>query len=87
MKEPTQMERDPHLIRKENNPIVDVSYVELPEKLTHRIDASSILGAIAFLAMIAAAGTVEENPLLSVALAAVFAGCAYLAMKEDGKIR
>lgn len=87
MEEPAQRERDLHLIRKKNNPIVDVSYVELPEKLTHRIDASGILGTIAFLAMIAAAGTVEENPLLAVALVAVFAGCAYLAMKEDGEIR
>lgn len=51
------------------------------------INASNVLGAIAFLAMIAAPGTVEENPLLTVALVAVFAICVYLAMKEDGKIR
>ena len=57
-------------------------------EVVHKVlNASNVLGAIAFLAMIAALGMVEENPLLTVALVAVFAGCAYLAMKEDGKIR
>lgn len=56
--------------------------------MTHKIwNASNVLGATAFLAMIAAAGTVEENPVLTVALVVIFAGCAYLAMKEDGEIR
>ena len=56
--------------------------------MTHKIwNASNVLGAIAFLSMIAAAGTVEENPILTVAFAEVFSGCAYLSIKEDGEIR
>lgn len=57
-------------------------------EVVHKVlNSSNVLGAIAFLAMIAAPGTVEENPLLAAALVAVFAGCTYLSMKEDGKIR
>lgn len=56
--------------------------------MVHKVlNASNVLGTIAFLAMITAPGSAEENPLLAVALVAVFAGCAYLAMKEDGKIK
>ncbi len=51
-------------------------------------NASNVFGTIAFFdLLIAIPGTVEENPLLTVALVAVFAICIYLAMKEDGKIR
>lgn len=74
-----------HLVEREPRPVIDVSYVELPEKLTYRIDASFILGTIAVIAMIAATGTAEGNPLLSLICTAVFAGCAYLSTKEDGK--
>lgn len=57
-------------------------------EVVHKVlNASNVLGTIAFLAMITAPGSAEENPLLAVALVAVFAGCAYLAMKEDGKIK
>ena len=52
------------------------------------LNASNLLGAIAFLDMsIAIPGTVDENPVLTMALIAAFALCVYLAMKEDGKIR
>lgn len=87
MEAPVWKEYDLHLVERESRPVIDVSYVELPEKLTCRIDAGFILGAIAILAMIAAAGTAEGNPLLSLICTAVFAGCAYLSTKEDGKKR
>lgn len=87
MEEPVWKGHDLHLVEREPRPVIDVSYVELPEKLTYRIDASSILGAIAVFAMIAATGTAEENPLLSFLCTAVFAGCARLSIKEDGKKR
>ena len=48
-------------------------------------NASNMLGTVAFLAMIAATGTVEERPGLTVVLTAAFAGCAYLSIREDGK--
>lgn len=57
------------------------------------LNASKVLGAIAFLAMIAAVGTAEvaiENggpywiPIVMVIILAV---CAHLSIKEDGKIR
>lgn len=52
------------------------------------LNASNLLGTIAFLDIsIAIPGTVDENPVLTMALIAVFALCVYLAMKEDGKIR
>ena len=52
------------------------------------LNASNLLGAIACLDMsIAIPGTVDENPVLTMVLIAVFALCTYLAMKEDGKIR
>ena len=52
------------------------------------LNASNLLGTIAFLDIsIAIPGTVDENPVLTMALIAAFALCVYLAMKEDGKIR
>ena len=83
MEEPVWKDHDLHLVEREPRPVIDVTWVELPEKLTYRIDASYILGAVAFFAMIAATG--EGNPLLSLICTAVFAICAYLALKEDGK--
>ena len=55
--------------------------------MIHRIlNASSILGAIAFLAMITAIAACEGGMYItSIVLVAVFAGCAHLSMKEDGK--
>ena len=52
------------------------------------LNASNLLGTIAILDIsIAIPGTVDENPVLTMALIAAFALCVYLAMKEDGKIR
>ena len=55
--------------------------------LTYKIfNASNVLGAISFMAMIAVPGAVEgEMYIAAIVLLAVFAGCAYLSMKEDGK--
>ncbi len=62
--------------------------------MVHKIfNASDILGAIAFLAMLAAPGAwdgaIESGGpyIFPVALTAMIPVCAYLAMKEDGKIR
>lgn len=70
---------------KKEHPIIDISYVELPERVTHRISLGSILGAAAFLSLLAVPGTAEEDPVLAVILAAVFAVCANLSMREDCK--
>ncbi len=70
-----------------SRPVIDISYVELPERLTYRIDVSYVLGAVAVFALIAATGTAEENPLLSLICTVVFAVCAYLSIREDGKKR
>lgn len=57
------------------------------------VNASNVLGAIAFLSMIAAVGSAEwaiENDgtyWTTMAFIVVLAGCAYLSMKEDGKMR
>ncbi len=83
MEKPIWKKPDLHLVEREPRPVIDVTWVELPEKLTYRIDASYVLGAISFFAMIAATG--EGNPLLSLICTAIFAICAYLALKEDGK--
>lgn len=60
----------------------------------HKIwNASNVLGATAFLSMIAAVGTAEwaiENDgtyWTTIVLIAVLAACAYLSIKEDGKKR
>ena len=65
---------------------IDVSYVEL--KSRHRIlNASNVLGTIAFLSMIAVPGSGEgEMYIAAIVLLAVFDGCAFLAMIEDGQI-
>lgn len=85
MKEPVGRERNLQRKKREPLPVIDISYVELPDRLTYRIDASYILGAAAVLAMIAATGTAEDNLLLSLVCTAVFAGCTYLSIKEDGR--
>lgn len=67
-------------------PVIDISYMELPEKLTYRIDAGCVPGAIAFLDLfIFIPGTVEDNPVLTVALILLLAICVYLAMREEGE--
>lgn len=72
--------------RRKERPIIDASYVELPEKVTHRIDAGGILGGISFLSMLAAPGAVEGGSyLLAVALVAACGICAKLAIREEGK--
>lgn len=68
-------------------PIIDVSYVELPEKLTYKVNLSGVLGTVAFLAVLLVPGFVEENPIGCLLMVAVFAVCIYLALKEDGKLR
>lgn len=55
--------------------------------MTHKMfNASNLLGAAAFLAMILAPGAVEGgNYILAVALIAAMAVCAYLSDRESGK--
>lgn len=57
--------------------------------MTHKIfNASNIFGATAFFALIAATGAVEgEMYITALALLAVFAGCAYLSIRENGDVR
>ena len=51
-------------------------------------NASNILGIIAFVAMILVAAAYEgDSYVMAVAFLVIFAGCAYLSMKEDGQIR
>lgn len=72
-------------IFEKQKPVIDVSYVELPEKVTYRIDTGYIMGVVAFFAMVAAPGTAEENPILAFLLVVVFGVCAHLSTEEDGK--
>ncbi len=57
--------------------------------MIHKIfNASNILGATAFFAMILVAAAYEGGSyIMAVAFLALFAGCAYLSLKEDGQIR
>lgn len=57
--------------------------------MTHKVfNASNILGTIAFAAIVLVAAACEgEMYITAIVLLAVFAGCAYLAMKEDGQIK
>lgn len=67
-------------------PVIDISYVELPEKVTHRINLSSILGTVAFLAALSAPGAIEgERYVTALVLVVVFGVCAGLSGKEDRK--
>lgn len=54
--------------------------------MTHKIlNASNILGAIAFLAMLAAPAAVEgEMYITAVVLVVILAGCAHLSIREGG---
>ena len=86
MEEPMQRMNDLQTVT-DTHPVVNMSYVELPERITCRIiNLSNILGAIAFLAMIAAPGAVEsEMYITAVVLVAIFAVCAHLSIREDGR--
>ena len=55
--------------------------------MTHKIlNASNIFGATAFLSMLAAPAAVEGEMYITAAvLVAIFAGCAHLSIREDGK--
>lgn len=55
--------------------------------MTHRIfNASNVLGTISFFAMIGATGAVESGMYITaVALVVIFAVCAYLSIREEGK--
>lgn len=55
--------------------------------MLHRIfNASNVFGTAAFLAMLAAPAAYEGGMYTtSIVLVAIFAGCTYLAIKEDGK--
>lgn len=79
-------DRDLQMKGRERHPVMDISYVELPEKATHRIDASGILGGASFLAMLLVPGAVEGGAyMLAVALVAACGICAHLSIKEEGK--
>lgn len=56
--------------------------------MLHRIsNVRTVSGTIAFLAMLAAPGAYDGGKeIMCIVLVAVFAGCAHLAMREDGKI-
>nr|WP_296461592.1 hypothetical protein [uncultured Acetatifactor sp.] len=52
------------------------------------LNSSNVLGAISFLAMLAAPGAAEGGMYITaIALTAICGICAYLSIKEDGKIR
>ena len=88
MKEPVRRECNLQRKKREPLPVIDISCVELPEQVTHRINAGSILGAAAFLDLfVLIPGTVENNPLLTVALILLFWVCVHQAMREEGRRR
>lgn len=67
-------------------PVIDISYVKLPEKLTYRIDAGCVLSTVAFLDLfVFIPGTVEDNPVLTVAFIFLLAVCVRLAAREESK--
>ena len=73
-------------IRESEYSVIDISYAELPEKPTGRINLSNILGTFAFLAMLAAPGAVEgEMYITAAALVGICAVCARLSIREEGK--
>lgn len=76
------------LAKRKPRPVIDISYVELPERVTHRINLSSILGTISFFSMLFAPAAVEgESYILALALVAACGICAHLAIREEGKRR
>ena len=88
MEELVRKEQELQADSPETHPVIDISYVEMPTKLTSRINLSNILGAIAFIAMLAIPGAVEgEMYMAAIALTAACGTCAYLSIREDGKRR
>ncbi len=74
--------------RKKGLPTIDISYVELPDRVTHWISLGGVLGGASLLSMVLAPAAVEgEAYILAVALVAACGICAGLAEKEDGKKR
>ena len=72
--------------RESDYTVTDVSYVELPEKVTCLIDAGSVLGAFAFLVMLLIPGAVEGgNYILALILIVIFILCAKLSLREEDK--
>ncbi len=88
MEEPARKGRDLQITRPEEHPVIDVSYVELPENLTRRIlNSSNVLGFMALCALLLAPAFAEENPIMAMVMALAFGICAHLSIKEDGKKR
>ena len=54
--------------------------------LRRMMNLRTVSGTIAFFALIAAPGACDEGTyMMCIALVGTFAGCAYLAMRKDGK--
>ena len=88
MEELVRKEQELQAASPEAHPVIDISYVEMPTKLTSRINLSNILGAVAFIALLAIPGAVEgEMYMTAIALMAVCGTCTYLSIREDGKGR
>lgn len=62
-------------------------YMRRRGSMLHRIfNAGNVFGTAAFLAMLAAPAAYEGGMYTtSIVLVAIFAGCTYFAIKEDGK--
>ncbi len=86
MEEPVWKEHDLQLVGREPLPVIDVSYVELPERLTHRVNLGSVLGAVSLFSMLLAPAAVEgESYIVAIVLVASCGVCAHLSIREDGK--
>ena len=63
MEEPARKGRDLQITRPEEHPVIDVSYVELPENLTRRIlNSSNVLGFMALCALLLARHSRKRTP-------------------------
>ena len=86
VEEPVWKGHDLHPVGRGARPVIDVSYVELPEKLTHRVNLGSVLGAVSFFSMLLAPAAVEgESYIVAIVLVASCGVCADLSIREDGK--
>ena len=69
---------------------IDITYTEVKSRPAYRcvFNASNVLGAIAFIALLLVPAAYEgEMYIIAVVLLAVFGGCAHLSIKEDGQIK
>lgn len=68
---------------------IDITYTLLEEKPIHGIlSASNLFGGIAFLALLMVPAAVEGDAYVTaLVLTVVMAVCAYLSIKEDGRIK